>query len=67
MRYRLGTLLIVLAIGPPILAWVINEYQQYAAKPDVIMWPPSVIINGSVCDWPPGDMDDGVMTMTPRR
>jgi hypothetical protein len=67
MRYRLRTLLIVLAIGPPALAWAFVTFQRYAAKQEVIIWPGGVIINGSVCEWPPGDMDDGVMTMTPRR
>jgi hypothetical protein len=67
MRYRLRTLLIVLAIGPPVLAWASITLQQYVAKPEFIIWPGGVIINGSVCEWPPGDMDDGVMTMTPPR
>lgn len=28
MRYRLRTLLIVLAIGPPLLAWAYGGYQR---------------------------------------
>jgi hypothetical protein len=56
MRFRLRALLIVLALGPPILAgaWVV--FQRHVAEPPVVYWEPAVIISGPVCDWrePPG-------------
>jgi len=35
MRFRLGTLLIVLAIGPPVLAGAWFKYQEYRSRRDL--------------------------------
>jgi hypothetical protein len=36
MRYRLRTLLIVLALGPPVLAWGWNGYRAYVRAPELV-------------------------------
>ena len=67
MRYRLRTLLIVLAILPPLLSIGWHFYQQHLARQRLAIFKPmpSDIYIGGSGKWPPGDMDDGAMTMTP--
>jgi hypothetical protein len=79
MRYRLRTLMIVLALGPPIIAiiyWPVKDYVdrqrasrqlreiglsvRYQSAYGTDFLPP-----GARWRYPPGDMDDGAMTMTP--
>ena len=60
MRFRLRTLLIILALGPPILAyWVWPTVER-------IINPPSFIYVFDPSDPPLGDSDDGIITMTVR-
>jgi hypothetical protein len=42
MQYRLRTLLLVLAIGPPILAWAIVEYQNRLPNPETLIAGPGM-------------------------
>jgi hypothetical protein len=57
MRYRLRTLLIFLALTPPVLAWYV-----WPAL-DGIINPPSKLDFELHPPFPPGDTDDGVMTL----
>jgi hypothetical protein len=46
MRYRLRTLFVLLAVGPPAIAWGWTEYAKYQARqraqePEVVIWTPS--------------------------
>jgi len=45
MRYRLRTLLIVLAIGPMALAWGWSAYQEYMRRQNTVLPPPSNVLN----------------------
>jgi hypothetical protein len=50
MRYRLRTLLIVLALGPPVLAWLVPILVEWfrPPKPNLINWPaPQILIDGN--------------------
>jgi hypothetical protein len=51
MRFHLRTLLILLAVGPPLLAWVWSIYPRQVVPPPVVYWSPAVIISRSMCDW----------------
>ncbi|HEY2414584.1 MAG TPA: hypothetical protein VGI40_20220 [Pirellulaceae bacterium] len=49
MRYRLRTLLIVLALGPPALAWCLSLYRNYTISRRIeelmLSLPPGIDIN----------------------
>ena len=52
-RFRLRTLMIILALGPPVLAAAWIAYQRHVAEPPAVYWSPEVIISESVCGgWP---------------
>jgi hypothetical protein len=64
MRFRLRTLLIVLAIGPMVLAvgwwWFAEPYIISRQNLERLRQ-----IGVGMREYRPGDMDDGVMTMAP--
>ena len=47
MRFRLRTLMILLAVGPVILAWGWGEYRDYANRPRYVVVPPYTSISGA--------------------
>jgi len=49
MRFRLRTLMIVLALGPPLLAAAWIAYQRHFAEPPVDYWSSAIIVSESVC------------------
>jgi len=73
MRFRLRTLMILMAILPPLLAvsWhLYQRHQQHLARQRLSIFKPmpSGIIDiylGGSSKWLPDDMDDGAMTMRP--
>jgi hypothetical protein len=54
MRYRLRTLLIVLALGPPVLAWGHWKYEQYLARQRLIEFVRLQLTSNSQLPLPPG-------------
>jgi hypothetical protein len=67
MRYRLRTLLIVLAAGPPILAGAWYAYRDYCQRQAAAMWDEPDFTGGYLPMGTYGNSDDGIMTMIPQR
>ena len=67
LRYKLCTLLIVLALGPPMLAWGWFAYRDYCQRQADKTWDEVLVTSGFLPMAPYGDANDGVMTMTPQR
>jgi hypothetical protein len=64
MRYRLRTLLILMAVGPPVLAWSYAEIKRQMATELDHTWDEPEIIDLFLSMAPPGDSDDGIMTFS---
>jgi hypothetical protein len=62
MRYRLRTLLIVLAVGPPLGAWGWSEYAKYCERKEELealkkLKPPRATADDRVIEFGPGDIE----------
>jgi hypothetical protein len=67
MQYRLRTLLILLAVGPPMLAGAWSAYRDYCQRQADAMWDEPDFADVFLPMVSYGDTGDGTMTITPQR